>query len=136
MKFFLNGTSTQNQTHNTMPYWNVVRIVPLSLLSAWQAATALGGDSDGLNATTNTYTAADAPPRSATHVSGNGSLNAAQLALLTGAGTDVNGYVQVENITPGLAGCLVKVWDRSLGNSANPHPAMLEEHELTLESGV
>lgn len=120
-----------------MPFWNCVRVAPLSLLPAWQAATALSGDTDGLNATTDVYTSADPTPRTATHKAGNGNLNAAQLALLTNAGTDVNGYVQVGSIDPsfvdGLGNplVLVKVWDRSLGAATNPYNAMLSENGLT-----
>lgn len=114
-----------------MPFLNVVRIVPNGLVAAWQTATAVGGDVDGLNATSNVYTEADTPPRSPTHKAGNGSLNAAQLALLQGAGEDVNGYIQAENIDPGLVGVLCKVWDRSLGAASNPYNAMLAENGLT-----
>lgn len=119
-----------------MAFWNVIRIVPISLLPAWQAATALGGDVDGLNATSDIYTASDPTPRVATHKAGNGTMNAAQLALLAGAGEDVNGYVQVENIDPGLAGVLCKVWDRALGTGNNPYNAMLADNGLTTSANA
>lgn len=109
-----------------MPYWNVVRIIPLALLTDWQAATALGGDADGLNATSNVYTEADPTPRTATHKAGNSAPNAAQLAYLDGLGTDVNGYVQMP---VGLEGCLVKVWDRQV--QASPYAGMLDDNDLT-----
>ena len=114
-----------------MAFWNVVRIVPVALEAAWGTATAVGGDADGLAASSYVYTEADATPRTATHHAGNGSLNAAQLALLQGAGEDGNGYIQVDNIDPGLAGVLCKVWDRSLGAGNNPYSSMLSENGLT-----
>jgi hypothetical protein len=124
-----------------MPVWNVVRIVPVSLEAAWAAATALGGDADGLGVTTPIYTESDPPVRTATHKAGNGTLNASQLAQLQGAGEDVNGYIQVGNIDPAFIDgggnplVLVKLWDRSLGLGANPFNAMLSEHGLTKEAG-
>jgi hypothetical protein len=112
-----------------MPYWNVVRIIPLALEAAWGTATALGGDSDGLGVSSSIYTEADPTPRTATHHAGNSALNAAQLAYLEGLGNDVNGYVQMPTE---LDGCLVKVWDRSLGAATNPYNAMLSENGLTI----
>jgi hypothetical protein len=110
-----------------MPFWNVVRIIPTALEADWIAATALGGDADGLGVSSPVYTLADPSPRTATHKAGNGTLNASQLAYLNGLGTDVNGYVQMP---VGLDGCLVKIWDRQ--SQSNPYSQMLTENGLTL----
>jgi hypothetical protein len=114
-----------------MPFWNVVRIIPNALEADWTAATALGGDVDGLGVTTPIFTESDPTPRTATHKAGNGTLNAAQLAYLNGLGVDVNGYVQMPTSPVDLTGCLVKVWDRALGVGASPYPSMLSENGLT-----
>lgn len=131
-----------------MPVWNTLRIIPVALLATpygtdpgplglWQSETAVGGDADGLGATGPIYEISEPIPRTnITHRIGNAAPNAAQLALLVGAGTDVNGYVLCENINSGLAGCLVKNWDRALGTSTSPQMAMLAAAGLTMTSTV
>ena len=123
-----------------MPYWNILRIVPVALLAApagtdpnplgvWQLETADTLDPDGLGATTAVYDISEATPRSTiTHRLGNAAPTAAQLALVNGWGTDVNGDALVP---ANCAGTLCRVWDRSLGASTNPGAAMLASAGLT-----
>jgi hypothetical protein len=117
-----------------MPVWNIARIVPVGKMTAWQTATALGGDADGLGATGNVYESSEPIPRTnITHKAGNGAPNAAQLAFLEGLGTDVNGFY----IMPmDLDGVIAAKWDRALGPSASPYPLMLSSNGLTDQANV
>lgn len=109
---------------------HATRIVPIALLNAWKAATAVGGDADGLNATSNVYIAADATPRTATHKAGSGGVNAAQLSQLEAAGVDGSGYVITTNIDPSFTGIFVKLRNLTQGDP-NPYPGMLTDNGLT-----
>lgn len=116
-----------------MPVWNIARIVPVDKLSAWMAFTATSSPSSpGLGASANIYDAAEPTPRSnVTHKGGNAAPNAAQLALLEGLGTDVNGQYIMPTSPVDLTGVIAVKWDRSLGLSASPYPTMLSANNLT-----
>lgn len=112
---------------------HVARIIPLSpsnRLDDWKAATAVGGDADGLNATSPLYTASDPTPRTATHRAGSGVVNASQLSLLDTAGYDGSGYLIATNIDPSFSDIRAKKRNLSQGDP-NPFPGMLSDAGLT-----
>jgi len=106
-----------------------LRIIPLAKISAFEAATNQGGDSNGLDVSVSVYTAADAPTRPETHRLASSVPNAAQLSFLQGLGTTGQGYVDMAAHDANLSDCIVKLWTVP---GANPQSGILSTEGLTL----
>lgn len=101
---------------------HVIRIIPAGLLDDVQTVT-------GLTATTGLYTLSDPTPRSVTHRSGSGPVNATQRAQLDAA-KDVNGDIIATDIDPSFVGVLFKDWPR---DQPSPYQGLLNEAGLTTD---
>lgn len=108
------------------------RIIPVGKLAAWQAATGVTEDPDGLGATSPVYEVSEETPRvNVTHRASASATAQEQLDLMDGWGFDASGYL----IPPsGLEGCIVKIRTlRSAPQVSDPDPyqTMLSDNGLT-----
>lgn len=108
------------------------RIIPVGKLAAWEAATGVTEDPDGLGATSPLYAISEPPTRvNITHRAGAGATAQEQLDLMNGWGFDGSGYL----IPPaGLEGCIVKIRTLRVApevSDPDPYPTMKSDNGLT-----
>lgn len=106
---------------------NYFRIIPVALLAApngtdpnplgaWEQATAVPSDTNGLSADGPLYTLADAKPRAITHRVSNGRAKQEQVAILDAAGYDANRYLNATALDPAFAGVICKKQNLTQGD--------------------
>lgn len=113
------------------------RIIPVGKLAAWQAATSVTEDPDGLGASSPVYEVSESPTRvNVTHRASASATTQEQYDILNGWGFHPEGHPQAGYLIPpvGLEGCIVKVRilrSAPLVSDPDPYPTMKSDNGLT-----